>query len=371
MKICQIVPSLEEQHGGPSRSVHDLSAALAAIGHEVELLATVPGRGMTRSFGGLAVRIYPRNWPRRICRSAGLKARLREGEAELIHHHALWLRTLHYAHRTAVRRKVPLVVSARGMMSEWAWEHHHSRKHLARRLIHPGALEAVTGWHATSEAEAQEIRSRGFDQPICIAPNGVSEPAAESLVSARGRWRQLCPSAADRPVALFYSRFHRKKRVLELIDLWLERAPSEWLLLLVGIPQEYTPESLEEYAERHGAQGRVVAFSGAGRPPPFAVASLFVLPSHNENFGLAISEALAHGIPALVTDTTPWSGLNTNGAGWCVPWEQFPAALQAATSEAPERLQERGQIGRAWVLREYTWERPARLLSDFYARLRA
>jgi glycosyltransferase involved in cell wall biosynthesis len=365
----QIVPSLESRHGGPSKSVHGLSAALAGLGG-VELLTTDPEGDWQREEGSLRIRAFKRGWPAAVCPSAGLRGYLRAGTPGIVHHHALWLRTLHYARVAARRAGAAFVVSPRGMMDPWAWRHHSRRKALARALIHPGALEAADGWHATSEDEARDIRGLGFRQPVCVAPNGVSEPTAESLAEARAHWTSVLPAAAQRPVALFYSRFHQKKRLIELIDAWLDVAPAEWLLLLVGIPEDYSPRMIEEYVLRRGRSGRVRAFDGAGRPAPYAVASLFLLPSHGENFGLSIAEALAHGVPALVTDTTPWSGLNREGCGWCVPWGGYAAAIRAATAEGAGPLRQRGIAGRAWVLREFSWERAARTLSEFYSTLR-
>jgi glycosyltransferase involved in cell wall biosynthesis len=168
---------------------------------------------------------------------------------------------------------------------------------------------------------------------------------------------------------LFYSRFHQKKRLIELIDLWLERGPRDWLLLLVGIPQDYTAEMLENYVHRMSGAGRVRAFSGTGRPAPYAVAKLFLLPSHSENFGLVVAEALAHGLPAIVTDTTPWRGLNDDSRGWCVPWSDFGNALTAATAEQPAMLQARGARAKEWVLREFSWDHSAQKLAEFYRRL--
>ena len=370
MQIAQIVPSLEARYGGPSKSVYELARAMAATGHAVDLIATDPSQDSFSQEGSLAVRMFRRGWPPSLCPSAGLRRYLRQSEASVIHHHALWLRTLHYARAAAARRGVPLVVSPRGMMSRWAWHHHGGRKRLAHFLVHPGALAAVSGWHATSGAEAAEIRDRGFKQPICVAPNGIAAPDPAATETAIARWRKLCPEAAERPVALFYSRFHRKKRVLELIDLWSERGPRDWLLLMVGIPEEFTVEMLEDYALRAAGARRVRVFSGAGDPPPYAISSLFLLPSHNENFGLSIAEALAHGVPAIVTDSTPWERLNQEG-GWCVPWDRYADALDAAVAAGPERLRERGARARAWVLREYSWERPARALIEFYRCLAA
>jgi glycosyltransferase involved in cell wall biosynthesis len=170
---------------------------------------------------------------------------------------------------------------------------------------------------------------------------------------------------------VFYSRLHKKKRVLELIDLWIERAPSDWLLLMVGLPEDYTPAQLETYVMRRSAAGRVRVYNGERHPPPFAIASLFLLPSHNENFGLAIAEAMANGLPVLVTDATPWSEVNVTGAGWCVPWSDYPAVLAAALAETSAALAARGKIAQAQVLANYSWQRAAQLLLDFYREVRS
>lgn len=367
MSIAHVVPSLETRHGGPSRSVRELAAAQARLGADVGLYTTTSDTAGTDP-AEERVHVFARGRPAAFCPSRGLRAALRRAAPGVVHHHALWLRTLHYA-RLAASHGV-LVISPRGMMSRWAWSHHRARKRLAAFCLHPGALARAAGWHATSEREAEEIRSLGFAQPICVAPNGITDPGPEALAAARTYWESAVPAATRRPVALFYGRFHRKKRLLELIDLWLERAAPDWLLLVVGIPEEYSVEMLEEYVLRSQGAGRVEIQSGLGRPPPYAAASLFLLASHNENFGLAIAEAMAAGVPALVTDTTPWAPVGRQGVGWCVPWDDFGEALGAATHESRGGLQERGQRARAWVLSEYAWERPARALLDFYERLR-
>lgn len=369
LRLTQVVPSLEARYGGPSRSVLALSGALARAGHVTELLATDPGSGTDRSDGSLRVRIFHRDWPAKVCPSAGLQGALATRETDVIHHHSLWLRTLHYAHHAALAHRARLVISPRGMMSRWAWRHRDWRKKIARAFIHPGALEGAHGWHATSADEADEIRALGFTQPVCVAPNAVDAPDLAAIAAATAHWTAACPAVTQRPVALFYSRFHQKKRVIELIDLWLEHGPRDWLLLLVGIPQDYTPAELEQYVLRQSGAGRVQAFDGNGQPPPYPVASLFLLPSHNENFGLVVAEAMAHGVPVVVTDTTPWSPINTDGRGWCVPWTDYAAAVRTATAEGPVALRARGARAREWVLREYAWDKSAATLAQFYAQL--
>ena len=116
MKICQIVPSLEAKYGGPSKSIRAISAALARAGHDVELLATDPAEASDHTEGRLRVRVFRRDWPQRFCPSAELRAALRASDADIVHHHSLWLRTLHYAHHQARSAGKTFVLSPRGMM---------------------------------------------------------------------------------------------------------------------------------------------------------------------------------------------------------------------------------------------------------------
>ncbi len=373
MIIRQVVPSLERQHGGPSRSVRALALAQAKLGHDVRLLATDPAAskaGTPSSVGALRLRIFRRNWPGRLSWSRDLRENLKADRADVVHHHALWLRTLHYAHQAARANRAPLVLSPRGMMSPWAWNHHRFRKALAARLLHPGALEAVNGWHATSEQEARDIAALGFHHPVCVAPNGVDAPSAEATAAAREHWKARIPTPENGRVALFYSRLHRKKRLMELLELWAQLSPPDWRLLIVGIPEEYSVAEVSARISALGLQSRATVHDGTAAPAPYVCASLFLLPSHDENFGLSIAEAMAAGLPVVVTDTTPWSKVNAQGFGWCVPWPTYPTALSAALACHAAELRNRGEQSRIWVLENFSWETSASKLLGFYAELR-
>jgi glycosyltransferase involved in cell wall biosynthesis len=333
----------------------------------VDLLATAePGDTAAATADDQAqIRIFPRLAPEWIVRSPALRDYVTGTPFGCIHHHSLWLRTLGYATAAAKKQGCPLVISPRGMMSGWAWRHRRWRKYLAGLFIHPGAFARAAGWHATSTEEADDIRALGFKQPVCVAPNGVPIPDEADIATARAAWHQLCPATQSRPVALFYSRFHRKKRVRELIELWNSAPRGDWLLLVVGTAEDYSASELAATAPAN-----VAVFDGAGQPPPYGVASLFVLPSHSENFGLVIAEALAAGVPALVTDTTPWSGLVRESAGWCVSWENYGPALAAALATDRATLAAMGRRSREWMARDFSWGQAARLLHEFYLHLR-
>ncbi len=371
MRVCHLVPSLENRHGGPSVSVRALANAMALTDVDVSLLTTHPAAAQSdRTPADLVpLRSFPREMPQWLCRSPQLQRHLRNENYDCVHSHALWLLTLRYAHQAAARHAVPLVISPRGMMSGWAYQHRRWRKQLAELFVHPGAFRAAAGWHATSAEEAADIRKLGFTQPICISPNGVELPGTTTLAEARRYWRAQCPASGQRPVALFFSRLHRKKRLRELIDLWCAEPRGDWFLLIVGVPEDYSVAEVEGWIAKAGAQGNVAVFDGSTRPAPIGVASLFLLPSHSENFGLVIAEALAAGVPALVTHSTPWQGLSSQNAGWCVSWEEYPNTLRAALATEAALLAQLGTNGRAWMARDFTWEKSARLLTEFYREL--
>lgn len=348
-----------------------IAEALARAGEACTLLTTAEASASNPSFGPGEMRVFARNSPRFLGRSTGLARHLESTPYDCLHYHSLWLLSLRYAQQSARRHGSALVLSPRGMMSPWAWSHHRARKWLANLVIHPGAFRAVNGWHATSPEEAEDIRRLGFHQPICVAPNGVDLPTPAALAEARQHWQDALPGLDGRRVALFYSRLHRKKRVTELIDLWLSVPRGDWVLLVAGVPEDYTVAELTQRVASAGGAGRVLVADGTGRPPPYAVASLFLLPSHSENFGLVIAEALAAGVPAVVTDTTPWRDLAREGAGACVPWESFPTELGHALGTDAATLRAQGERGRAWMARDFTWSRSAGLLQQFYRHLRS
>jgi len=370
MRIAHVVTSLAPEHGGPSVSVRALARSQAAVaGENVLLLATAPAPHQSRD-GELEIQELATEPPARLGHSPALARLLHDRPLEVVHAHGLWQRPLHYARAGARRHGALLVISPRGMLSRWARRQHPVRKFLARHFVHPRALEEAAGWHATSPEEAQDLRSLGFHQPVCVAPNGVAVPAAADLARARQWWHEHVPATAQRPVALFYGRFHQKKRVRELIELWAATFTGEWLLLVAGLPEDYDAAELTALAAQRGAAGKVHVTDGRDAPPPYAVANVFLLPSHNENFGLAIAEAMAAGVPVVVTDSTPWSRLRDAGTGWCVPWPEYPAAVRNALDLGPDQLATLGRQAAATIARDFTWAAGAARLLEFYRNLR-
>ena len=97
-------------------------------------------------------------------------------------------------------------------------------------------------------------------------------------------------------------------------------------------------------------------------------ADLFVLPSHSENFGVAVSEALAHGCPAVVSNGAPWSGLEEKACGWSTDNDvvSLVKTLNIAMSNSKSNLSSMGLNGRDWMKEDFGWDLVAKKMDASY-----
>jgi glycosyltransferase involved in cell wall biosynthesis len=96
---------------------------------------------------------------------------------------------------------------------------------------------------------------------------------------------------------------------------------------------------------------------------------LLVLPSHSENFGFVVAEALSAGVPAIVTRGAPWQELETRRCGWWIDIsvESLARCLREALAADPSELRAMGARGREWIIRELSWSRVAEMMELTYS----
>ena len=367
LRICQVVPSLENAAAGTTACVTRLSQSLAALGTPVELVST--GIAEERREGLLRMRTFAVDLARvpvvgQLYLSRALLGHLAQEAAggSVLHSNGLWLMPNVYPAWVARRHRVPLVTSPHGMLAPAALRYSASKKRLFAALLQRRALAAADCLHATSKQEFEEIRAYGLNAPVAIVPNGIDVPPPALQASPPGGMRTM----------LYLGRIHPIKGLHQLLSAWamVTGAHPDWRLRVVGPSQGGHGAALAAQASQLGL--RNVSFEegifGAAKDAAYRDADVFVLPSLNENFAMVVAEALANGTPVIATKGTPWQGLETHGCGWWTDHGAAPiaAALGAAMAMPRAELRLMGARGREWMLRDFSWDRIAREMQGVY-----
>jgi glycosyltransferase involved in cell wall biosynthesis len=289
-----------------------------------------------------------------------LKQEVRSGRVEIIHNNSLWMMPNVYPGNAVSDSRCRLVVSPHGTLSEWAMGLNALQKKIFWQFLQAPAIRSAACFHATAEGEYGDIRRLGFRMPVCILPNGIDVPPLEE--TPKGDRRQL----------LFLGRIHPTKGVDVLLRAWqaVERRFPDWELLVIGPDNGGYLAKMQVLAAQLRVE-RVVfpgPLFGEEKLRAYRTASLFVLPTHSENFGMTVAESLSAGTPAIVTKGAPWGGLEKQGAGWWIDIGVDPlvACLEQTLATSPTHLAEMGRVGREWMLRDYSWEKIGTQLSVVY-----
>ncbi len=362
MKVIHTIPGLHQEAAGPSYSVVRLCESLVAHGMTVELAATEPGM---KANPPAFLRTFPRGWgPAKLGGSPAMRrwlhARAAGGSLDLMHTHSLWMMPNVYPGQVSRRFDVPLVVSPRGTLAPAAMQTGSRVKRLFWPLVQRPVIERAACLHATSAAEYEDIRRLGLKQPVAVIPNGIDLP----LVALR--------KPADQRTLLFLGRIHPIKGIDLLIKAWsivASRFP-DWRLKIVGPDNGGHLAEIRRLAEslRTERVTFVGPLFGADKMQAIADADLFVLPTHSENFGVAVAESLAVRTPVIVTKGAPWGGLPLHGAGWWIDIGVAPlvAALEIALDKPHAELAAMGERGRAWMQEEYAWDQLGMRMGQTY-----
>jgi glycosyltransferase involved in cell wall biosynthesis len=284
--------------------------------------------------------------------------------ADVVHDHGLWRMPNVYAGNAAAEAGKPLVVAPRGMLSPEALSFSAMKKKVFWHLMQKSAIASAACFHATSEKEYRDIRAAGFLQPVAIIPNGIDIP---DQLPGQTRTNEATLTV------LSLARIHPIKGLDILLHAWQKISEShpDWRLRIIGPSENGHADSLRRFVAEQRLRRVSIedALYGEEKSRVFQSASLFVLPSRSENYGMAVAEALAAGAPAITTKGTPWRDLQTEDCGWWIDHgiDSLAAALSTAMTLPASRLSEMGQKGRSWIARAFSWNRVARDMLDLYA----
>lgn len=360
MKIIQVVPSIALESSGPAYTVPGLCGALADQGGDVELhvLDSVPK--LKRNYN---VVTYPRHtFPHpSLGRSPEMLDGLKKAckKANIIHNNSLWMLPNIYPEIASRGAKCKLVTMPRGTLSEWALQRSKWKKKVISLLGQRRTLAKTDMFVATCNEEYREIRAYGFKQPVAVIPNGVE---VDDEPPRGGKERRL----------IFLSRIHPKKGIDLLLRVW-QSIQSEfpgWSLSIVGPDQHAYAQSLKDLSSELGCE-RVTfvgELKGQQKIDYLASSAVLVLPTHSENFGMVVAEALAAGTPVICSHGAPWEGLAEMKCGWWIPLSlnDFVETMRLAMRMPMSELSVMGQRGHEWMKIDFSWAAVGRQMMSAY-----
>lgn len=386
MRVLHVIPAVAPRYGGPSTAIAAMCDALNDLDEVTAEVASTDADGdnLFEASDWRAERtklhLFSIDGGERTKRSLTLRAwlDLNAPRYDVIHTHSSWNFPAYAAALAARRHRKPLVYRPCGMLSDYTWSRNRAARFAYWLARERANVAAAAAFHCTSDAEAGEVRRhRAARGEVFVIPNAIDAGAYQAPVR-KDVLRERCgPGAAAKPIILFLSRLHPKKGITDLLLPALGKMTVPAFLAIVGGPDDHAPDfggCIRQAIERFDLADRVAVLGPA--PPDdrwamFDGADLFVLPSHSENFGIVVIEAMARRCPVVITEGVQVGGhVRAAKAGAVVP---FDVVALAATLDGwladPLRRSHAGDAGQLYVQDQFSWRRTAERLAEVYRRV--
>lgn len=360
MTIIHYIPSIDRTAGGTSTYMQVLAKELGKLA-EVHILThasenPLPMENCTIHY------IPPFNpfngkWKNTV---VGLLAQVKP---DVVHINCCWMPACTAVQSLAQKRGYKIVLTPHGMLEPWIIKRNYwTRKLPALMLYQKTAIRKADCLQATAESERDNLLKLGYNRNIKVVHLGIDAEGIEMKKSWEKR-KQL----------LFLSRVHVKKGINFLIEAAsvLRDQLQGYKIVVAGEGEPEYVATLKAQIQAEGLDDRICLIGGVygkRKWELFQTSDVFVLPTHSENFGLAIAEALASGTPVVTTVGTPWRDLNDSNAGaWIeIGTQPLVDTLRRFLSFSEDTLEEMGRNGRKLVEAKYSAKVMAEKMMSVY-----
>ena len=363
MRILHVIPSVAERSGGPAIAIVPMCRALMQQGIEVLLLSTTEGLSEPNvsEYKGVPAILFPPQLGASFKYSRPLASWLSSNirNFDLAHIHAVFNHSSIAAARACRKAGVPYIIRPLGTLDPWSMTQKSVRKRVFWNISGKAMLRDAAAVHYTSDVEKLSTEGHlGLNHGKVVAL-GIDANTTNGQVRGES-------------YVLVLSRLHPKKGLDVLIDAFLllieNGKLADWRLIIAGDgPPDYVSK-LKAAAASH--PDRIVFTGWLDDDRKHAVlggASLLALPSHQENFGLCVMEALSHSVPVLVSPNVNLAPeIVSAKAGWTAAVDKNALAEKMAEALAdPDELARRGRAGKQ-LSQKYSWENAATGLISLY-----
>jgi glycosyltransferase involved in cell wall biosynthesis len=385
MKILHVIANLAPRYGGPCKACWEMARAVARLGHEVSIYTTNqdgPGilpvptdRPVWRE--GVEVRYFPIQPPRSWGASWALARALRQEiqGVDLVHVHNLYLFHDLVSGRYCRIFGVPYLIQPHGTLDPVIYWRHRWRKRFMEWGFQNRTIRKASAILFTTAEEQELAAPFTFATPGVVVPLGIDTDEFTAMPEP-GSFRRRHPEIGDQRIILFFGRINFKKGMDILARAFgiVAGRRQDVHLVIAGPDDEGWSARVRTWLGEAGVLSRTTFTGMLLGPERLAVlrdANLFVLPSYSENFGLAVIEAMAAGLPVIISDKVNiWREVHTAEAGRVIPCDASALADQILNLLGdPDAAARMGQKGRALVKERFQWPRIGRSLAEAYGRI--
>lgn len=272
----------------------------------------------------------------------------------------------------ARQKNIPYIVIPHGLLCEWSLQQKTQRKQIYLKLIEQVNIENSDAIHFTSQKEQQEFEKLGLNVPSFVLPLGTSLP--KLIPHAHSHLCEYLKVPVNEPVILFMSRLHPKKGLDYLIPALAKLIHHRFTFVIAGSGSQKYEAEIKSLVISNGIRDRTYFagfLEGEIKNLFMQGSDLFVLTSHSENFAVVVLEALAVGIPVVVTPGIALADIvEQHQLGYVTPLD---VDAIASTLEKylcnPQQAQDMGNSGRQLVSDQYTWKQITLKMQQVYADL--
>lgn len=354
MKIIHFIAGIDKTEGGTTEYMRLLSSELK---NHTELIIATRISAHPININGVNIKFFKINVFRWFAMTKEFAVFLEKEKPSLVHINGIWSPQNWGFQKEAQKLGIKVIVSPHGMLEPWIMAHNPLKKKMALFLYQKRAIQGAVCLHATAQMEAKNIKALGFTKPICIIPNGIDLTDVKEIKKEYGTKKMV-----------FLSRIHPKKGIEILLEAWRNSSTNGWVLEIAGNGDENYIFNLNQSAQDLQNVHFVGAKYGEAKWNFLRSADVMVLPTHSENFGIVVAEALAVGVPVITTQGTPWEDLEIHQCGWWINLSvsNLEKIIANVTATSPDILKAMGNQGRKLVSEKYEIKAVTTKIIDLY-----
>ena len=382
-KILHVCPYLHPRAGGPAILVPIYSRLLPQHGWQASVLTTdwySPGGSeeIRQNFkNDLDVTVLNTGTNRLLAfmKDQNQAAQVAFSKADIFHVHGLWHPLGLMVRRYALANGKPYVVSTHGMLDSWSMGQGRLKKLVYYHLVEKRNLQQAARIIFTTEEERRHVAHPDInDLKSEIVLLGANDPPGVDKDMLRKKFIDRFPSARNKKIILFFGRLHEKKGlhlVIEFLPQILRQVPDALLLVVGDGETSYLKEIQKQLADLQIAQNVLLTgfLEGENKWSALAISDVFVLPSRQENFALAVAEAMKMNIPVIISNKVDtWPYIKDAEAGIVLALDEmdkWPVAINNLLLDDGKRKNMGDNAGRL-AFEKFSWETSTAALAEVY-----